>query len=57
MVLAARGKEDRLSQWVHGIAKRRHINVAVVALANKTARIAWAMITQETDYNPALAVA
>ena len=57
MILAARGKEDRLSQWVHGIAKRRHHNVAAVALANKTARIAWAMISQETDYNPELAVA
>jgi transposase len=57
MIYAARGKEDRLSQWVHGIAKRRHHNVAAVALANKTARIAWAMITQETDYNPELAVA
>ena len=41
---AARNKEDRLSLWVKGIAARRHPNVAAVALANKTARIAWAVV-------------
>ncbi|MEE8625740.1 MAG: IS110 family transposase, partial [Acidiferrobacterales bacterium] len=48
---------DRLSRWVTGIAKRSHTNVAAVALANKTARIAWAMLRQELDYDPELAVA
>ena len=28
------------------------MNVAAVALANKTVRIAWAMLTQDTDYDP-----
>ncbi len=46
-IYAARGKEDRLSQWVISIATRRHPNVAAVALANKTARIAWAMLRHE----------
>lgn len=56
-IYAARGKEDRLSLWVNNIASRRHANVAAVAFANKTARIAWAMLRHEMDYNPALAVA
>jgi CHAD domain-containing protein len=32
-------------------AKVREANVAAVALANKTARIAWAMIKNGTDYH------
>jgi len=41
---------------VTDIAKRRHPNVAGVALANKTARIAWAMLRNESDYDPNLAI-
>lgn len=51
----AKHKDDPLSQWVTGIANRKHINVASVALANKTARIAWAMLRNNTDYDPSLA--
>jgi transposase len=52
VVRTAKGKEDRLSQWVMSLAARSHPNVAAVALANKTARIAWAMIRNGTDYDP-----
>jgi transposase len=52
VVSQAKHKDDRLSQWVTGIAQRRHANVAAVALANKTARMAWAMIRNESDYDP-----
>jgi transposase len=45
-------KQDRLSQWINRIALTRHQNVAVVAMANKTARIAWAMMKHGTDYQP-----
>ncbi len=48
----ATGKDDRLSQWVSSIAQRRHHNIAAVALANKTVRIAWAMMKNGTDYHP-----
>ena len=48
----AKNKDDRLSRWVTELAKRRHRNVAAVALANKTARIAWTMLRHETDYEP-----
>ncbi len=57
VIYAAREKEDRLSQWVMSIASRRHPNVAAVALANKTARMAWAMLRHDTDYHPELAAA
>jgi transposase len=51
-VAAAKNKEDRLSLWMTGLAQRRHPNVAAVALANKTVRMAWAMMRNETDYDP-----
>lgn len=50
----AASKNDRMSRWVTHIAETRHHNIAAVALANKTARIAWAMITKGTDYQPGL---
>jgi len=57
VIFAARGKEDHLSQWVISVATRRHPNVAAVALANKTTRMAWAMLRYDTDYKPELAAA
>jgi transposase len=50
-------KEDRLSQWAVRLAERSHPNVAAIALANKTARIAWAMLHHGTDYQPNQAAA
>ena len=55
VVSQARQRDDRLSRWVTDIAQRSHPNVAAVALANKTARMAWAMLRHKTDYDPALA--
>ena len=57
MIRASRNKDDPLSQWVLRIANTRHPNIAAVAMANKTARIAWAMIRHEVDYQPELAAA
>ncbi len=56
VVTRARHKYDRLSRWVTGIATRRHPNEAAVALANKTARMAWAMLRNKTDYDPDFAI-
>lgn len=53
----ANSKEDRLSRWISRIAANRHHNVAAVALANKTTRIAWAMMKNGTDYEPNRAAA
>jgi transposase len=53
----AKHREDRLSIWVTDLAKRSHTNVAAVALANKTVRMAWAMMRNDTDYDPERAAA
>jgi transposase len=36
--------------WLAGLLKRRPFNVAVVALANKLARIAWAVMARGEEY-------
>lgn len=43
-----------LSHWLIQLASRTHHNVAVVALANKLARIAWAVLAKSEAYRPAL---
>ncbi len=53
----ANSKDDRLSQWVVRLAERSHPNVAAIALANKIARMAWAMLRNGTDYQPERAAA
>ena len=40
----------KTSPWLAGLLKRRPFNVAVVALANKLARIAWAVMARGEDY-------
>ena len=45
-------RDDGLSQWVNSLVARKHSNVACVALANKTARIAWAVVHGELHYDP-----
>lgn len=39
-----------LQRWLKGIIVRSGVNKAVVALANKNARVAWALVNQKTDY-------
>jgi len=48
----APGKTDRLSRWVLALAERSHPNVAATVLANKMARVAWAMLRRGTNYEP-----
>lgn len=42
-----------LARWVDGLKARMHVNVAAVAMANKIARIAWAVLTKGERYRPA----
>jgi len=56
VVTQAGKRDDRLSVWVTQLKERSHMNVATVALANKTVRVAWAMLREGTDYDPELAV-
>lgn len=43
-------KDTAVAQWFTRLADRRPKNIAVVALANKNARIAWAILTKGEDY-------
>ena len=45
-------KQDSKSRWLQGILERRGKNRAGVAQANKTARIAWALLTKGESYEP-----
>ncbi len=36
--------------WVRGLLARRHANIAAIALANKNARIAWAVLARQEAY-------
>ena len=53
----AKHKDDRLSRWMTELSVRRHPNVAAVAMANKTVRMAWAMMRNGSDYDPEFVVA
>jgi transposase len=46
--------EDNLSSWIRKLSSTKHINTVVVALANKTARAAWAMVNKNENYDPEL---
>lgn len=43
-------KLDSRGQWVKGLMDRRHRNVATVALANRMARTAWAVLNSGQPY-------
>ena len=47
-------KPDKRSQWVTRLKTRRGQNIAAVALANKTVRTAWVLMTREEEYRTAL---
>ncbi len=46
-------KTDRRSQWIRQLLERRGKNRTAVAVANKHARIVWALLTSHQDYQPA----
>jgi len=39
-----------LGAWLRGLLARAHSNTVVVALASKLARIAWALLRNETGF-------
>jgi transposase len=43
-------KTDRRSQWIRQLVERRGKNRAAVAVANKNARMVWALLTSHQDY-------
>lgn len=54
VVKAAVKKDDALSRWVNELVRRRGKNKATVALANKLARIGWAVLTSGGTYQAKL---
>jgi len=46
-------KTDRRSQWIRQLSERRGKNRTAVAVANKNARIVWALLTSHQVYEPA----
>ena len=42
--------DDRRSTWLQALVARRGFNRTIVALANKTARIAWALLSRKEEY-------
>jgi len=52
-----RSKATNADRWIKGLRRRRPSLVVAVALANKTARIAWTVMRREESYRPRAAAA
>lgn len=50
VVRVAQRKTDPFSQWVNRLRERRGMNRAIVAVANKNARIIWAMLNRKEEF-------
>lgn len=61
VIYAAQRKKEKVEGWLSRLIERRNINVAAVALANKNARIVWALLARDrefrSDYTSAVAAA
>jgi transposase len=57
LVRTAAKRTDRLGEWIRELRQRRPARVVAMALANKLARIAWAVLTYKTTYQPRPAIA
>ena len=44
-------KADACSKWIGAVVNRRNKNVAAVALANKNARIVWALLAHDRQFD------
>jgi len=47
-------KTDKFSLWIKSLLQRMHPCKAIVAVANKIARIAWAVLAKQASYNAEL---
>jgi len=50
VVRVSQGRTDAFSRWVNSIRERRGMNRAIVAVANKNARIIWAMLRRNEEF-------
>jgi transposase len=51
-ILAAKNKVDNTQGWLTDLLKRRHPNIAAVALANKNVRTVWAILAHGREFEP-----
>lgn len=47
--------QDKRNQWISELDKRRGKNISAVAVANKNARIAWALLSNKTTFQASAA--
>jgi transposase len=52
VLVSSKNKTDRLSRWAQSVAERRGYWKAVVAIAAKNARMAWAMLSKGEAFKP-----
>ena len=52
MVYRADGWNSAVGAWLRSVLERRPVRLVTVALANKMARIAWAVMTRKEVYRP-----
>lgn len=53
VVYHAQAKEDKKSRWIKGKLPSKGVNKVSVALANKTARVIWALLAKGEEYKKA----
>jgi transposase len=53
LVKVSPGRSGKLWSWINGLRARRPFNVVVAAVANKLARIAWALLSRGAAYRAA----
>lgn len=47
-----RGKETPAAHWLQSLLEKKPVRLVSVALANKTARIAWALLAHGQQFSP-----
>jgi transposase len=57
VVLQSKRRSDKRSIWIRDLIQRIGFNKAVVAVANKNARIVWVLLAKDEPYRPELAAA
>jgi len=48
----SKNKNTPLADWLRGLLEKKPVRLVSVALANKTARIAWALLVHDRTYHP-----
>ena len=50
VLLHSKRRADQATGWLANLVARRNPNIAAVALANKNARIVWALLAHDRQY-------